>query len=107
MTTYSLSSLGALSPTPEPTRTVGGDTQPAAAAGVTGPFENLLRQFVAQANVQDIRSTQAIQDFALGKDENVHNLMLAVTKSDLTFRMFLQVRNRLTDALQQILQMQV
>ena len=46
-------------------------------------------------------------DLATGKTENIHEVMLAVTKADLTFRTFLQIRNRVTEAYQEITRMAV
>ena len=43
----------------------------------------------------------------MGQTDNLHSVMLAVANADLSFQLFLEIRNRLTEALQQILQMQV
>lgn len=56
---------------------------------------------------QQANADQAVQDLALGRTDSVHGVMLAVAKADLSFHLFLEIRNRLTEALQQIMQMQV
>src|SRR5689334_4326713 len=81
--------------------------RPGSPAAPAGPFGQLLGGLLARAGAEEVRANQVVQDFALGKTENVHNVLLAVTKADLAFRMMLEVRNRLTDALQEILRMQV
>ena len=43
----------------------------------------------------------------MGQTDNLHSVMLAVAKADLSFRTILEVRNRLTDAFQEIMRMQV
>jgi flagellar hook-basal body complex protein FliE len=72
-----------------------------------GPFARLIRGVLASANAQEAQADRAVQDFALGKTENVHDVMLAVAKADITFRLLLEIRNRLTEALQEIMRMQV
>jgi flagellar hook-basal body complex protein FliE len=67
----------------------------------------MLRHALTAANTQEAQANLSIQQFALGKTDNVHDVLLAVTKADLAFRMFLEIRNRLTEALQEILRMQV
>ena len=43
----------------------------------------------------------------MGQTDNLHGVMLAVANADLSFRLFLEIRNKLTEALQQIMQMQI
>jgi flagellar hook-basal body complex protein FliE len=71
------------------------------------PFARALEHFLARVTGQHAAAEQAVLDLATGKTEDIHQVMLAVAKADLTFRMVLQVRNRLTEAYQAITQMQV
>jgi flagellar hook-basal body complex protein FliE len=72
-----------------------------------GPFGKVLDHILSRVSTQHAAADQAVLDLATGKTEDVHQVMLAVAKADLTFRMILQVRNRLTEAYQAITQMQV
>ena len=70
-------------------------------------FGRLIDQLLADANSQQVRSDQAVQDLAVGHASNVHDVILAVAKADLSFRMILEVRNRLTEAYQEVMRMQI
>ncbi len=72
-----------------------------------GPFARVVDRFLSESRDKQSAADQAILDLATGKTENIHEVMLAVTKADLTFRTFLQVRNRVTDAYQEITRMAV
>ena len=49
----------------------------------------------------------AIQDFITGDTRNIHETMLAVGKADLAFRLTMQVRNKMVEAYQEVMRMQV
>jgi flagellar hook-basal body complex protein FliE len=72
-----------------------------------GPFAHVIDKYLREARAKQQAADQAVVDLATGKTENIHEVMLAVTKADLTFRTFLQVRNRLIDAYQEIMRMAV
>ena len=72
-----------------------------------GPFAQVIDQVLAKVRTQQAAADQAVLDLATGKTDNIHEVMLAVTKADLTFRTILEVRNRITDAYQEITRMAV
>ncbi|HKI31557.1 MAG TPA: flagellar hook-basal body complex protein FliE [Gemmataceae bacterium] len=76
-------------------------------AAPDGPFARAIDKYLREAHAKQEAADQAIMDLATGKTENIHEVMLAVTKADLTFRTVLQVRNRLTEAYQDITRMAV
>lgn len=49
----------------------------------------------------------AVRDLALGRSENLHNVMLELEKARLSVEVVVQVRNRLLEAYQEIMRMQV
>jgi flagellar hook-basal body complex protein FliE len=62
--------------------------------------------------INNVQSTQdqantAIQNFLSGNTEDVHTTVLATQKADLTFELFMQVRNKVISAYQEIMRMQV
>jgi flagellar hook-basal body complex protein FliE len=82
--------------------------QPASPAKVGGAgFGNLIDDLLSKVNDQQVAADQAVKDLAMGQTDNMHGVMLAVSKADLSFRLFLEIRNRLSEALQQIMQMQI
>jgi flagellar hook-basal body complex protein FliE len=56
---------------------------------------------------EQAQAVQAVQDLALGKNDDVHNVAMALARSDISFRMILEVRNRLEQAYQEVMRMQV
>jgi flagellar hook-basal body complex protein FliE len=77
------------------------------AEGGTVSFARVVNNLLGDLNAQQARADQAVQDLALGRTDSLHDVMLSVAKADLGFRLVLELRNRLSDAYQQIMQMQV
>ncbi len=96
-----ISPIQAASPLPIPELL----SQPTSAGG--GAFGGLVERLLEGASTQQLNANQAVRDLALGQADSLHNVMLEVAKADLAFRLVLEIRNRLTDAYQQIMQMQV
>lgn len=80
--------------------------QPAAAPGLGG-FSRVLSQFLNDASGQQAHAEQAVQNLVAGRSENVHNVMLSMARADLSFHLVLELRNRLSDAYQEIMRMQM
>ncbi len=77
-------------------------------AGGNGPsFGSMLSE--AMSNVEQNRenSQQAIDKFLSGEGGEIHDIALATEQSELAFDMFLQVRNKMITAYQQVMQMQL
>lgn len=70
-------------------------------------FSQVAQRLLGEANAQQLQADQAVQNLAMGKTENVHDVMLAMAKADLSFRLVMEIRNRLTEAYQEIMRMQV
>ena len=70
-------------------------------------FVDLLARMVDIANDRQLKAEQGVKDFAAGKIENVHEVMLAETEADLSFKMLLQTRNKLVEAYKEIMRMQI
>ena len=88
--------------------TGGSAGQAAAAAGSgAGAFARVLGQFLGDAGSQQAQAEQSVTNLAAGRSDNVHNAMLAMAKADLSFHLVLEIRNRLSDAYQEIIRMQV
>ena len=68
-------------------------------------FQDTLKGIVSNVNSQINESDQLTQDFALGKTQNIHEVMIAAEKAGLSLKFLMQVRNKLMDAYQQIMRM--
>jgi flagellar hook-basal body complex protein FliE len=80
---------------------------PAPAAPAAGGFQRVLGSLLSGAAAQDAAADQAVRSLAMGQTDNVHGVLLDVAKADLCFRMVLEIRNRLTDAYQEVMRMQI
>ena len=96
-----ISSAGAPIPLPSP---VG--ISPASEAGGAS-FTNMIDRLLGNAVQSDQQASAAVRDLATGETDNLHGVLLQVAQADLSFRLILEIRNRLTDAFQEIMKMQV
>ncbi|SRR5579871_5818508 len=85
--------------------TAGGTAVPSGSG--TAAFARLLTQFLGDAGSQQAQAEQGVMNLAAGRANNVHNVMLSMAKADLSFHLVLEIRNRLSDAYQEIMRMQV
>jgi flagellar hook-basal body complex protein FliE len=53
------------------------------------------------------QAQQAVGSFVTGGNEELHSVALATQRAELEFSMFLQVRNKVISAYQEIMRMQV
>ena len=92
-----------------------GATGPAEAAGGAsgsqkskGPgFKEAFEKYLDQVNELQGEADKAVVDLAAGKTDNLHQVVAAVNEADLSFRLMMQVRNKLMEAYKEIMRMQV
>lgn len=73
-----------------------------------GPsFSQLLKESLNDVNKLQSEADKSVEDLVVGKSRNIHETMIALNKADIAFRMTLQVRNKLVEAYQEIIRMQV
>ncbi len=98
-----VSSLNILSPTilqPDTTKQSEGSIVPVS-------FSEYLKGALDNVNDLQLESDKATEDFALGKSDNIHGVMIAAEKADVALQFAMQVRNKLLDAYTEIMRMQV
>lgn len=78
---------------------------PGSAGGT--PFAGLVERFLSGAVDSSDQAGAAVRDLALGNTDNLHEVMLQVAQADLSFRLVLEIRNRLAEAYQEIMKMQI
>ena len=72
-----------------------------------GAFQSLLSNTLGQVQ-QSQQSADAIADqFLSGENQEVHQVALAATQNELAFDMFMQVRNKIVSAYQEVMRMQM
>jgi len=76
------------------------------AAGAT-PFKNVLDSAIQEVEGSRATANQSINQFLSGEGEDLHSTILASQRADLEFQMFLQVRNKVVSAYQEVMKMQM
>jgi flagellar hook-basal body complex protein FliE len=72
-------------------------------AGAGGAsFADTLKQSIDEVSKMQQDASQAVEDLASGKTENVSGVMTAMEKSDLAFKTLLAIRSKLMDAYEEI-----
>ncbi len=72
-----------------------------------GDFKDLLEGAINR--VESLRDTahQSVERVLSGESEELHNTVLATQRAELAFEMFMQVRNKVTQAYQEVMRMQL
>ncbi|MEP7355148.1 MAG: flagellar hook-basal body complex protein FliE [Acidobacteriota bacterium] len=68
-------------------------------------FRALLDQSVRSVSQLEGNATDSVNKFISGEGDDVHNVMLSVQRADLAFDMFMQVRNKVVSAYQEVMRM--
>ena len=82
----------------------GGDKAPSTGGAA---FGNVIQRFVNDTNNQQLKADAAVEQLVTGQTDSVHETMLALTKADLSLRVFMEVRNKVIDAYQEVMRMQL
>ena len=72
-----------------------------------GSFGNILKDAISTVNQLQKQSDTEIQKLMAGESQDLHTTLIAVQKADLSFQMMMQVRNKIVQAYQEIMRMQV
>jgi flagellar hook-basal body complex protein FliE len=71
------------------------------------PFGKMIKDVVQEAMDAEQGAAGAIQEFAAGSMNDVHDVMMAVTKANMAVQLLVQVRNGLLEAYQDLSRIQV
>jgi flagellar hook-basal body complex protein FliE len=80
---------------------------PQKAGGPKGSFATLVDKTLTETERLQDAADGMVKSMAAGEITDVHQVMLAMNRADLSFRMMLEVRNKLLDAYQEVMRMQV
>jgi flagellar hook-basal body complex protein FliE len=89
--------------------TGGSNLQPSSKIANSGTsqvsFKDTLKSLTLEVNRQLKEADRKAEEFALGKKNDLHEVMIASEKADLSLRFLLQIRNKLLEAYQEIMRM--
>ena len=71
------------------------------------PFGDYVKRSLTEVNGQMLNADQAINDLATGKNQDIHNTMIAMKKAEISFELVLQIRNKLMTAFDEIRRMSI
>ena len=78
------------------------------ASGVSGEgFSEILSRSIADVNGQAQEADQLVEGLAAGEHANIHETMIAMEKSDISFRMMTRVQQKVISAYQEVMRMQI
>jgi flagellar hook-basal body complex protein FliE len=82
---------------------------PSPSIGSTGEksFADTLKEAVGSVNSMQKDSDKQIEQLATGKNHNVAEVMLTAEKADIALKLMVQVRNKIIEAYQEVMKMQV
>jgi flagellar hook-basal body complex protein FliE len=86
---------------------VQGQTTAAAASPVAAQFDAMVNAGLNGVNRALLQTETDAQRLAVGDVQNLHQVMIHMEEAKASFQLFLQVRNRLLDAYQEVMRMQI
>ena len=87
--------------------TAGKVTDSQQVTGASTDFASLLTGQVKEVNGMQNNADEMVHSMLTGGDVNQAEVLTAVQKADLAFRMMLQIRNKLMDAYREVQQIQI
>jgi len=69
-------------------------------------FQDTLTSFVKDVDAEIKQADRMTGEFAVGKRQGLHEIMIATEKAGISFKLLMSVRNKLLEAYQEIMRMQ-
>lgn len=76
-------------------------------AGAKESFADVLKSSIDKVNGLQNEADHATQQFLLGNDTNIHQVMIAMEKASLSFQLMMQVKNKIVNAYEEMMRTQV
>jgi flagellar hook-basal body complex protein FliE len=78
-----------------------------AQANAGGAFEDVFRSAVQTVESAGKNASASVERFLSGEGEELHTTILATQQAELSFELFMQARNKVVSAYQEIMRMQM
>lgn len=76
-----------------------------AGAGGAGDFRSLMESVIGRVEQARAEAGQAVESFLAGEGGELHGVVLATQRAELALELFLQARNKVVQAYQEIMRM--
>ncbi|WAA13607.1 flagellar hook-basal body complex protein FliE [Fervidibacillus halotolerans] len=70
-------------------------------------FSNMLKNAINEVNDAQIQADRLTEKLALGENVELHQVMIAAEKASITLNATMEIRNKVIEAYQEIMRMQV
>jgi len=67
----------------------------------------MLTESVDKVNDLQLQADRGAKELLAGRNKNIHETMMSIEKADMSFRLMMQVRNKVIEAYREIMRMQV
>ena len=98
-----VSSIGAssIATTPSPIAPIEAGTKS------TGAFGSVLQDAIKKVGEFNDNASKSVESFLSGEGDDLHKTIMATQRADLAMELFLQVRNKVVQAYQEVMRMQI
>lgn len=83
------------------------ELMPTQSVGDVGGFPQWFSTQLSAVSGQMETADRALEGLALGETQNLHHVMLSMEEARLNFQLMVQVRNRVLEAYQDLMRMQI
>jgi flagellar hook-basal body complex protein FliE len=72
-----------------------------------GGFGNMFEQMISSVDAKESQAQAVTRDVLLGKNDQVHQSMIAMQEANVAFQLMVQVRNKVVESYQELMRMPV
>ena len=76
-------------------------------AGSPGAFQDVLKSAIDDVDKFRLQADEKVGKFLAGEGEDLHDVILATQRAELSFEMFQSVRNKVVQSYQEVMRMQM
>jgi flagellar hook-basal body complex protein FliE len=70
-------------------------------------FAGALEKMVNEVNNKQVAASQSVHDLQTGQNVSLHQTMIAIEEASVSFQLMVEVRNKVLEAYQELMRMQV
>jgi flagellar hook-basal body complex protein FliE len=70
-------------------------------------FSKVLKDSIEQVNRMQVEADRMVAQLLVGDGKNIHETMIALEKADISFRLMMRVRDKLLEAYNEVMRMQI
>ncbi len=70
-------------------------------------FKDLLKKALNDLNASQVGANESIKSLATGGEDNLHDVIISMEKASMTLQYAIQIRNKVLEAYQSVIQMQI